>query len=309
MKKILLLVISALLAFSLHAAEPVIRIKTVIKKILPDNQFETVATPTLVNYAGQEAELNVGQGPTTLSLKISTSVDGDNITINSSLSEITTEGQAAKKRTASLPPTVVVAGQKTTIRTAGLGDGRQFEIEYAPSLLLAPGITVDFQGGTLGQLITAINKSGPTPFNLVVEKKFMDLPVPAFSVRNAGPENVATALDQLLVGYVINTNRHAVTGEPVFVLTQAPVNTVQSFYSYNLAPMLEVYKTEDIVSAIRAAWELDPRHNPDDLRLKFHPETKLLLVAVVKTNDGDEVLRVVDNVMQNLNQAVPRPKR
>jgi hypothetical protein len=75
-----------------------------------------------------------------------------------------------------------------------------------------------------------------------------------------------------------------------FKSAQAPV-----FDSFQLAPSLEFQSIDDIVAAIRLAWELDPSRKAADLQLKFHAPTAMLLVS-----GPPEAVQIAQKVVVNL---------
>jgi hypothetical protein len=145
-------------------------------------------------------------------------------------------------------------------------------------------MTIDFPGGTLGQLIAVLNKA-KSPFNMIAEKSDQDVEIPAFSLRNVHAQAVADAIGQWLFakGYVLGSRgwNDGSQGNPVYFISKDPKakQTSSSFIPFQLWPQLEYQSIDDIVAAIRAAWDLDPAHTPSDLKLKFHPPTSVLLVV------------------------------
>jgi hypothetical protein len=148
----------------------------------------------------------------------------------------------------------------------------------------APPINFDFSGGTVGDLIGALHKNN-TDFNLIAEPPYLKLTVPSFSIRNTDAFAFGSALERLLrTQNVLLMQNGGPSGTPIWVIlpqpsaqpSKTPENVIQSF---QLGPYLERYQVDDIVSAIRTAWTLDPANSPDALQLKFHPATRLLLVA------------------------------
>lgn len=72
---------------------------------------------------------------------------------------------------------------------------------------------------------------------------------------------------------------------------------------YQLEPMLEKYKVEDITTAIQSGWEM--LHVTKVPQLKFHPETRLLIAVGTEDN-----LRIIENVLKQLvadSPVLPRP--
>jgi hypothetical protein len=149
-----------------------------------------------------------------------------------------------------------------------------------------PLISLDFPGGTISDLIVAIEKAdGGRPINVIGDKTAFATEVQAFSVRNADRFGVIEAISRWLddrQGVVFRQ-----TGDGIFLLEKVPSpqhllpNGESTFFaSFQLNPFLSDTQTvDDIVGAIRAAWELDPDHDPAALRIKFHPPTGLLLIA------------------------------
>jgi hypothetical protein len=163
-----------------------------------------------------------------------------------------------------------------------------------------PGtISVDFPGGTIADLNTAIAKAGGMYFNLVGEKSELATAVPAFSIRNASPDAFAMALNQLLSARGLSVSAAGNMGGPnaVFVLAKGRAGHTEPtiFNSFQLGPYLEKQSVDDIVTAIRTLWELKPGNNSDALQLKFHPPTKLLLVS-----GSPEAITVASTVISNL---------
>ena len=158
-------------------------------------------------------------------------------------------------------------------------------------------INVDFPGGTFASLLAAINKDGAS-FNVVGEKADLALELPPLTLRNADAPSLAGALGTLLMqrGYALQPGGGVARGQlPVYALRKlAPYEnnrTTTQFQSFQLAPYLEQQSVDDIVGAIRAAWDLDPARDPAMLRIKFHPPTGLLLVST--PIDGVNVVQIV----------------
>ncbi len=158
-------------------------------------------------------------------------------------------------------------------------------------------VNVNFSGGSISAFIAAAEKGGYDGFNVVAEKNDLTLELPPFTIHNADPSALAAALDGLLRprGYTLQpiATRMLPGQAPVFVLRKLNPNEIDhrlasDFQSFQLAPYLEYQSVDDIVGAIRAAWELDPARKPDNLRLKFHPPTGILLVSAAR--DGINIV-------------------
>jgi hypothetical protein len=185
-------------------------------------------------------------------------------------------------------------------------------VDVAPRL-----VTVDFAGGSVAAMIAAIAKAnGESGFNVVGEKADLAIEIPPFSIRNADPQSLAAALTGILQprGYILAPNGRTVPGQsPVFTLRKLLLHEnpmlqqqagLRQFQSFQLAPYLGAQSVDDIIGAIRAAWELDPSQKADDLRLKFHPATGVLLVS-----GPHQSISVVQGILTQLRRSnEPSPK-
>jgi hypothetical protein len=186
----------------------------------------------------------------------------------------------------------IAAAQSTTTR------------ESAPRL-----ISVDFPGGPASALVAAISKSDrENSFNIIGEVADLQIALPAFSVRNADPAALATALNGILQprGYILAASgRVSPAHAPVFTLRkmnpyESDQRQLAQLQSFQLAPYLEHQSVDDIIGAIRTAWELDPTRNPSTLRLKFHPPTGILLVSAPQ-----EGIQMIHSVLKELRRTDP----
>lgn len=156
--------------------------------------------------------------------------------------------------------------------------------------------SLDFKGGTLADFVDAANASGSS-FNLVAHGDHLKMAVPPFSVRNVAPAALAQALDHLLRPQGVSVSSiYMPASEPIFTVTPTqrprPNNLIHAF---QLAPFLDSIPVEEIVSAIRTAWELTPGRAPDELVVKYHPGTKLLLVS-----GPQEAVEMADLIVRRL---------
>lgn len=175
-----------------------------------------------------------------------------------------------------------------------------------------PLFSVDFPGGSVSALLALLAKSGPDAgLNIVGEKSDLVVELPPLSVRNTDAAAFASALDGILRSrsYTLESNRRptAPNQAPVYVLRKMTTYEISGgrgsnnpFSAYQLAPYTESQSIDDIIGAIRAAWELDPQHSPDAMRLKYHPPTGILLVSCPP--DG---LNLVGRVLNELRRAAP----
>lgn len=172
----------------------------------------------------------------------------------------------------------------------------------APAIIVAEPITIDFRGGSLAQLAAAIASSGRGTFNIVGAAEDVNAAVlPAFSVRNADPSALMESLNALLQSQKLYLERPRKGNEWIegtyTVYRRASLSREQrpTFESFQLRPYLANHSIDDIVAAVRGAWELDPAHAADALRLKFHPPTGILLVS-----GPEDAIRIAHNVVSKL---------
>lgn len=177
-------------------------------------------------------------------------------------------------------------------------------------------ITVNFPGGPFSALVSATEKSSPGAFNVVGEKADLAIELPPFSVRNADVSSLAAALTAMLQprGYMLASNGRTQNQSSVFTLRKITSLEAQNiadrpslFQSFQLAPYLQNQSVDDIVGAVRTAWELDPKHSASALNVKFHPPTGILLVS----GPGDATM-VVQTVLRELRRSTdqsPKPNQ
>ena len=150
-------------------------------------------------------------------------------------------------------------------------------------------------GGPLSALVAAASQSGEMSFTVINAGEPADLetPIPAFELRNANWGTLKGVLEEILFaqGFQLtlagsDTPNPAESKSVVCVLRRVKSSPEEKriypsdFVSFQLAEhIFEGQSAEVIVDAIRSAWELEPNHDPNALRVKYHPATKILLVA------------------------------
>lgn len=171
-------------------------------------------------------------------------------------------------------------------------------------------MSLDFPGGTLGEFIALLNKT-KSPINLMADKAEQEVQLPAITLRNVNGQDVGNAMAQWLRsrGLTLGSSGQFYgpgDGAPVYFVVTDPAGPghFQLFAPFQLWQQLEYQSIDDIVAAIRNAWELDPTHNPADLKLKFHAPTTVLLV--VGPNQAIEIAtRVIASLKAAPNQTPP----
>ena len=150
-------------------------------------------------------------------------------------------------------------------------------------------ISLNFPGGSLAKLLSTVSQTHEVSFNVIGadDSAGFDTELPAFSLHNAKPETLFLVLHQMLAvrGFQLDPAGDLQGNSLVCVLRHGPSAPAEKrlptteFESFQLAPYLVEQSVDDIVGAIRTAWELDPAHDRDALHVKFHSGTSILLVS------------------------------
>jgi len=162
----------------------------------------------------------------------------------------------------------------------------------------AETFTVDFPGGSLAQLLTQLSSTQHWSVDIVGSKEDLDAAkLPPFSVHNIHRGEFMGMLANILSkrGFLFDPS-----SPDVAVFNRRETSSVSNFVSQDLSPFLGSRSVDDIVDAIRTACAMNPASNGQELKIKFHPQTKLLLIS---GNDLD-----VSIAMRVLNSLVPQPK-
>jgi len=167
----------------------------------------------------------------------------------------------------------------------------------------SPGDTLrfdlDFPGGTVGEFVKAVGKARGTPINVVIPEDLMMVTVPEMRMANVDAASLLEAASSALLRPVMHPDRSLGRGlvavselrqegynfQPVargvwtFKQIGGPPPEIpisQSVVFFSLEPYLDRYSIDDIITVIEAGNQLRPDSKP--LSLKFHKETKLLVV-------------------------------
>jgi hypothetical protein len=163
-------------------------------------------------------------------------------------------------------------------------------IERRAPLLLS----IQSRGGSLREFIAAASSSEEVSLSLfnAGDPGDLETQLPAFNLQNANWGTVIEVLSNFLATRGLQL-RHAGGDNPnpsearsvVCVLrrVEAPIAEKRVvptvFESFPVGQYLSEQSIDEIVGAIRAGWELDPAHDKDALKLKFHQPTAILLVS------------------------------
>ncbi len=145
-------------------------------------------------------------------------------------------------------------------------------------------IALDFAGGTLADLSIALGKLGDNACTIVGEKAHMETPIPPLSYRNATHAAIFNSLTVLIQpkGFKLSKSGTIAT---VYADQKPQQKKAESTprlrtYSFPLGSLLsESLKYEDIRDTIRNAWDANPENNAEDLILRYHEKTQILIVV------------------------------
>lgn len=158
--------------------------------------------------------------------------------------------------------------------------------------------TVDFSGGSLAQLLAQLNSTQNWSVDIVGAKEDLDAAtLPPFSVHHIRRAEFMGMLANILSkrGFQFDPS-----SPNVAVLNRREPNAGGDFVSQDLSPFLNTRSADDIVDAIRTACAMYPASNGRELKIKYHPQTKLLLIS----GNGWDVMIA----MRVLNSLIPQPK-
>lgn len=147
---------------------------------------------------------------------------------------------------------------------------------------------IEFAGGTLSDLLAAIEKKTGSPPNVLVDPKVASVSVVPIRLRSVSLNDLLTAVGHITPAiHVGRIARDVFIVRPIASPAKAHTSIVRP---YNIEPYLEKYKVEDIVTAMKTAIEMLTRD--ETASIKFHAETKLLIVAgtLEQVNAAYEVL-------------------
>ena len=173
-------------------------------------------------------------------------------------------------------------------------DVAQMRLEFEDVERHTPyALTLLSRGETLREFIATMAAAEEVSMTVINAGEPADLetPLPPFNLRNANWGTVIEVLANFLATRGLQL-KLAGSEAPDLLASKSVVcvlrrvesaapNRIEPthFESFPVAQYLTEQSIDDIVSAIRTGWELDPAHERDALRIKFHPATSILLVS------------------------------
>ena len=173
--------------------------------------------------------------------------------------------------------------------------------------------SLDFPGGSLRAFLAAMAKIEGVSLSVIAagEQSDLETQLPPFSLKNTTVMTTVQVLSRLLQPRGLDLSPMSSDPSVVAVLSRRdapkpgairPPPTM--FDSFPLGTYLAEQTIDDIVGAIRAGWELDPSHDKEALRLKFHPGTSILLVS-----GPPEAIQIAGKVISQLKGAYDKDSK
>ena len=160
----------------------------------------------------------------------------------------------------------------------------------SPDFLGHRRITIDFPGGTLGDLAARLPKPPAEPFNLIVPEDLRAAPLPQFSVRDADSSLLASSLSFVLRPQGVELTQMA-NPSPGGAAVYAAIKIADRSGTWGIRAFhLASEDLARMTGSIEAAWSLLPGGS----QLRYHPETETLFVY----GNGD-ALRAVDMAFES----------
>jgi hypothetical protein len=200
------------------------------------------------------------------------------------------------------PANVIVPGRATpqTATTLTLGEPAQPKPQR---------FDLDFRGGNPKALVAAIEKATGKPLNAIIQGQEGAVYIPAMKLTNVTVRELFEALSMASMEKEVPGNQYS-PHHYCFQTTGQGEDAVWCFHVawpqfadvcryFQLADYLDNFTIEDITTAIQTGWDLlGVQSKP---RLKYHPETKLLIAV-----GQPDQLRSIDNVLEQLRIAPPK---
>ena len=156
-----------------------------------------------------------------------------------------------------------------------------------------PPFDISFKGGTLKELLEQIEKNTGRKLNVLCSAEALGQKIPELNMVKTDISSVLEALGKVEPLLLVEEDS---SGNLTTTIRQKDEICYRFF---KLKKYLEKYTLEDINSLIQASWELkkDEGKTAEKPRLRFHEETKILIVAGTKTE-----IDAVDSLLKELDE-------
>jgi len=203
--------------------------------------------------------------------------------------------------TASMLGAQITLGQAPVVTTIMTGEPAHPKLQK---------FDLNFQGGGPEALVAAVEKATGKPLNAIIPTQDRNVQIPPMKLTNVTVPELFEALkmassrqevaqnSMYQVSYGFETKGY---GEDAvwYFQSHKPTLFPDVCRFFQLAPYLEDFTIEDITTAIQTGWDLlGAKPTP---RLKFHPETKLLIAV-----GQSQQIATIDDVLVQLRNATDR---
>ena len=163
-----------------------------------------------------------------------------------------------------------------------------------------PSFDLDFPGGSVADLLQAIEKATGHVPNVVLGQYADRLKIPPLKVRGITLAQLFDALKRAGVGFWNRDGGSLVAAWAVMAPSPYEGRTTM-VRVFNIQPLLQTRDVKDIVAAAQVALEMDRGPEKDQPQMKYHKETQLLIVSGTPYQTG-----IVEEVLKAL-AASPKP--
>jgi hypothetical protein len=167
-----------------------------------------------------------------------------------------------------------------------------------------------FPGGTPKELVVAIQEAMGQPVNVIIPEEYDSIQIPRFEVHHVTLPQLLVAVSQAgretsdyRYGFITMDEPHSDTSIWTLAVSfRNPRPAPDRFRQfYQLAPYLEVFRIEDITTAIETAWSMKTI-DPGRPMMRFHKDTQLLIAM-----GTEEELGLIEQVLSQLKERLPKP--
>ena len=139
-----------------------------------------------------------------------------------------------------------------------------------------PSFDLDFPGGSVPELLQAIEKASGRMPNVIRGEAADRLKIPPLKVRGITCAQLFAALQHARFGIwtPIDNGTWALTCENVILNGQ-----MESVHVFNIQPLLAKWDVKDIVAAIQATLDMKKVDDGVTCQVRYHKETQLLIVS------------------------------
>jgi len=163
-----------------------------------------------------------------------------------------------------------------------------------------PAFDLSFPGGSLPELVAALEKAGGRKINVMLPPETAHVVVPRLSLTGVDAEAVFRSLN-ILLNEPRAVGQFGHTGN-IWVYQALP--EVKQSRVFFVGFLLAKFSIEDLTTAIRTAWNMES--NQPDGELKFHKDTQLLFARATSAQ-LEMVHAVLGELAKSASMPTPNP--